>query len=72
MPIEKIDTDLCIGCGSCVKSCPMDCLRFDEEKRKASIKYPRDCIACYNCEEDCPTKAIYVNPMRGTSPPPAW
>jgi len=72
MPIEKINADLCTGCGICVNSCPMDCIRFDEKTRKAVIKYPKDCIACYNCEEDCPVKAIYVNPFRGTAPPPAW
>ena len=72
MPIERIDIDLCTGCEICVDACPMDVIRFDEELKKASIKYPKDCIACYNCEEDCPVEAIYVSPQRGTMIPPAW
>ena len=72
MPIERIDIDRCTGCEICVDGCPMDVIRFDEEVKKASIKYPRDCIACYNCEEDCPVEAIYVSPQRGTMVPPAW
>jgi NAD-dependent dihydropyrimidine dehydrogenase PreA subunit len=72
MPIEKIDTERCTGCEICVDGCPMDVIRFDEEAKKALIRYKKDCIACYNCEEDCPEEAIYVSPHRGTMVPPAW
>jgi NAD-dependent dihydropyrimidine dehydrogenase PreA subunit len=50
----------------------MDVIRFDEETKKAFIKYPEDCIACYNCEMDCPVKAIYVTPQRGIAVTPSW
>jgi len=72
MPIEKIDTNICNGCEICVDSCPMDVLRFDNEINHAYIKYPEDCIACYNCELDCPENAIYITPFRGMTVPPAW
>jgi len=72
MPIEKIDPERCNGCEVCVDGCPMDVIGFDGEAKKALIKYPRDCIACYNCEQDCPVEAIYVSPQRGTMIPPAW
>jgi len=72
MPIEKIDKERCNGCEICVDGCPMDVIRFDEEAKKALIKYKKDCIACYNCEQDCPVEAIYVSPQRGTMIPPAW
>ena len=72
MPIEKIDTERCTGCEICVDGCPMDVIRFDKEAKKALIRYKMDCIACYNCEEDCPEEAIYVSPQRGTMVPPAW
>jgi NAD-dependent dihydropyrimidine dehydrogenase PreA subunit len=72
MPIEKIDTERCNGCEICVDGCPMDVIRFDEETKKALIKYSKDCVACYNCEEDCSVGAIYVTPQRGTMVPPAW
>jgi NAD-dependent dihydropyrimidine dehydrogenase PreA subunit len=37
---------------------------MDEEKKKAVIKYPQDCMCCDYCELDCPKKAIYVSPVR--------
>ena len=72
MPIERIDEHLCNGCRICVDGCPMDVIRFNEKTEKAEIRYREDCIACYNCENDCPKNAIYVSPQRGTPVPPAW
>ena len=61
MAIEKIDVDLCVGCGECVLSCPMDVIRMDEAKKKAVIAYPEDCMYCGFCK-DCPVDAITVQP----------
>jgi len=61
MAIEKIDADLCVGCGECVLSCPMDVIRMDEAKEKAIIAYPEDCMYCGFCK-DCPVDAITVQP----------
>ena len=61
MAIEKIDRELCTGCGQCVLSCPMDVIRMDEEAKKAVIKYPEDCMYCGFCI-DCPEKAITIQP----------
>ena len=64
MAIERIDPDLCNGCGICVETCQMDVIRMDEKKKKAVIKYPEDCETglCAICEIDCPQHAIYVSP----------
>jgi NAD-dependent dihydropyrimidine dehydrogenase PreA subunit len=62
--IEKIDWEICTGCGTCIASCGMDVIRFDEALMKAAIRYPDDCMTCYNCERDCPEGAIYVGPER--------
>lgn len=72
MAIELIDKDKCTGCRTCVDACPMDVIRFDEDEQKAIIVYPKECICCYNCEQDCPENAIYVDPKRINPIPPAW
>lgn len=72
MPIEKIDMDLCTGCGTCADSCPLDVIYVDEESGKAHARYPGDCVACYNCERDCPVGAIHVSPQRGRPVPHPW
>ena len=72
MTIEKIDTDLCNGCGICFDSCPLDVIRMDEESQKAVIKYPEDCMMCLFCERDCPEEAIYVSPVKIAQPLLAW
>ncbi len=64
MSVERIDLELCNGCGICVDSCPVDVLRMDEASGKAVIKYPEDCMLCDWCELDCPQNAIYVSPLK--------
>jgi NADPH-dependent glutamate synthase beta subunit-like oxidoreductase len=29
MPVSRVDLDKCVGCGTCVESCPMDVFRLD-------------------------------------------
>ena len=53
MSIERIDRELCNGCGICVNSCSQDVIRMGEDK-KPFIKYLEDCMCCMYCEEDCP------------------
>ncbi len=62
MAIECIESEVCIGCGTCVDSCPVDAIRMDEKDEKAFIKYHEDCMCCYACVFDCPVDAIYVSP----------
>ncbi len=72
MGIRKIDYRSCNGCAKCVDSCPMDVLRFDKGLKKPVIKYLRDCMSCFACEEECPKKAIYVTPDREKRIPLPW
>lgn len=63
MGIEKIDRELCNGCGICVDDCPMDVIRFDEESQKAYIAYGKDCGVCFLCSDACPAEAIKVTSL---------
>lgn len=64
MSIERIDPELCTGCGICINTCTMDVIRIDDESKKAVVKYPEDCMCCNYCEWDCPVGAIYVSPEK--------
>jgi NAD-dependent dihydropyrimidine dehydrogenase PreA subunit len=63
MAIMKVDVKACTGCGTCEKVCPMDVIRMNQNNQP-EIRYPQDCITCFNCEVDCPTQAIVVGPER--------
>lgn len=60
MPKPTIDQKKCIGCGTCVKVCPVNVFDFDSKKNKAVVSRPKDCIGCKACEMQCPVKAIVV------------
>ncbi len=64
MPIKSLDQEICTGCRICVDACPEDVLYMDEEKKKASIRYPEDCVACFACEFFCPVQCIEVSKDR--------
>jgi NAD-dependent dihydropyrimidine dehydrogenase PreA subunit len=72
MSIERIDPELCSGCGTCVASCPVDVIRMDPTTGKAVIRYPEDCMCCDYCEVDCPESAIYVAPGKDAPLMVSW
>jgi NADH-quinone oxidoreductase subunit F len=49
-------TDLCIGCGKCVKECPADCI--SGERKQLHVIDASKCLKCGACEGVCPKKAI--------------
>jgi len=63
MPVQSLDQELCNGCEICLGVCPEDVFRMAENK-KAYIKYPDDCVACFVCEFACPTNCIFVTKER--------
>lgn len=62
MAIRPIDQEKCVGCGLCVKACPMDVIRLSE--KKAAVRYVEECMCCAACEEVCPVSAIFVSPEK--------
>lgn len=48
--------DSCIGCGNCVKKCPMENLSIADGKAVSAGK----CAMCYRCVSICPKQAITV------------
>lgn len=59
-----VDTDKCVGCGSCVKVCPGGILYLNQSK-KAEIEDFREfgwngCWKCEHCLAVCPTGAISI------------
>jgi len=70
--IERINNDLCTGCGICAESCPMDVIRIDDKGKKAIIEYPDDCVLCGWCTLDCPQNAIYIAPEKKSPLLTSW
>lgn len=51
------DEKKCIGCGNCVKSCPVQAIKATAE----GIKIQHDCCAhCYQCAQQCPSGAMGI------------
>lgn len=62
----KVDKKLCVSCGICVNSCPVEggALHIKGYGKPPVYDYDK-CISCYCCQEMCPKKAIYAyqNPI---------
>ncbi len=58
-PRPKINASRCVGCGECVRSCPVHTIMLNQKKKQAVI-HPEACIKCFCCQELCPKDAVKV------------
>lgn len=69
--ILEVDLEICTGCLACERACPIDCIRIDVTKDKATramvlTRFDIDiakCMYCGLCSEPCPTGAIHHTPQ---------
>lgn len=65
-PKPEIDRSKCVGCGECVRSCPVHTIDMlmESGKKRAVIRHDK-CIRCYCCQELCPFRAVRIkkNPV---------
>ena len=58
MPRPVIDRTKCVGCGKCVRHCPVHTIGL--KKNTAQI-YHKNCIRCFCCQELCPKNAVRIH-----------
>lgn len=63
----EVDLEICTGCLACERACPIECIRIDARKDKATKsmileRFDIDlakCMYCGLCSEPCPTGSIH-------------
>lgn len=51
-----IDTANCVGCGTCVDSCPNEALVVNDDE--IAVVNEDECVECGTCVDECPNECI--------------
>ncbi|HUX41983.1 MAG TPA: 4Fe-4S binding protein [Rectinemataceae bacterium] len=62
-PRPEFDVAACIGCASCVESCPVSCLEMEGGSpgglgETPLLVRPSDCVSCERCLRICPVSCV--------------
>lgn len=52
----KVDTEKCIECGKCARSCPQKNIKITDGK----FTFGKNCVGCVRCSFNCPVDAINI------------
>ncbi len=55
--IAEVDEEVCVGCGSCERTCAYEAVKVDKATGKAKVQ-PAMCEGCGACAVSCPSGAI--------------
>jgi NAD-dependent dihydropyrimidine dehydrogenase PreA subunit len=72
-----VNPDSCLGCGLCVKRCPMDALKLVVSSRannktgRVCTAQTEICIGCGLCAHKCKTESLILKRRECTEDPPA-
>ena len=55
--LDRLMADLCIGCGKCVRDCPVGAMTV--RGNVARVDYTK-CVGCGKCAASCPVGAIQI------------
>ncbi|MBT7902571.1 4Fe-4S dicluster domain-containing protein [Candidatus Woesearchaeota archaeon] len=58
--VSVVNAPDCIGCGICVKKCPVDAMKMDKKKKVVVID-EKSCIGCGVCTRFCPKTCLKMD-----------
>ena len=56
----KVDADLCVGCGRCVRACASEGIEVLREDGRRVARVTDGCVLCGSCVDACPVDALSV------------
>lgn len=68
----KLDSETCVGCRKCDKSCPMDVPVMAHRAAEAgAVNRDLECVECLDCQDACPVSAIHPHVLPQTRKEPS-